>query len=147
MQRSVLLAVAALLLSSGAAHGASADWASATVSPARPARAATLTVSLHYEMTCGRPGAGPLVLTLPRAMQVGPSLTVRSGTRDLAALAAGRVVTVQLPEPTGVTCMSIAPGVLKVSVGGLRNPARPGTYTVRARIGPHTFTTPLAIRS
>lgn len=103
----------------------------------------TLRLTLHYAMTCGQPGPGPLVIALPAAFRIS---SVRATARGMAAPAnaRGTMVTVQLPKPPQVTCMSITEGALPVTITGLRAPA--GRYTLSARIRSHAFSARLRIR-
>jgi hypothetical protein len=55
----------------------------------------------------------------------------------------GHTVSVVVPGPTGVTCMSITEGTLRVRVAGLQAPA--GSYLVKAQIRRHAFTARLRI--
>jgi hypothetical protein len=91
-----------------------------------------LTLTLRYEMTCAQPGPGPLTVQLPQSWRLG-DVTV-AGRRSTTA---GHTVTIAIPGPKGVTCMSIAPGTLRVRISGVHAP--PGTYTVRAQIRRFTF--------
>jgi hypothetical protein len=140
-----LLAAAVLATPVAAASGS--NWATAVVSPGLVAHRATLTLKLHYEMTCGKPGAGPVTIQLPAKMQAMRSLAVRIGTTPTTATVSGNQVTVQLPQPHGVTCMSIAPGTLTLYLAGVRNPARAGTYFVHAHLRTMAFTAQLAVRA
>jgi hypothetical protein len=98
----------------------------------------TLRLTFHYEMTCGQPGPGPLTIQLPNAFRLdGAVVTNRPST------VSGHVITVTVPEPTGVTCMSITEGTLGVTVAGVHAPA--GTYVVRAGIRRHLFTARLRV--
>jgi hypothetical protein len=139
----VLRAVAAAVIATAGAT----DWATAVVSPGLVNHRATLTLKLHYEMTCGRPGAGPVTVQLPAKMQVLPTLAVRIGNAPAKATVSGNQVTVQLPRPHGVTCMSIGPGTLTLNLAGVRNPASAGTYFVRAHLRDMAFTAQLAVRA
>lgn len=127
--------IAALLAAT--ALGAGTDGATATYAHS------TLRLTLRYEMTCGQPGPGPLVVRLPatfgaRAVRTVVDGNVRSHTT------AGPTLNVSLPEPPQITCMSIAMGSLNVRIAGLRAPA--GTWTVGARIRTHAFAARLRIR-
>jgi hypothetical protein len=103
----------------------------------------TLSVQLHYEMACGQPGRGPVVVRLPAAFRLAnPRVRVRGEARPFTV--AGTTVTIALPKPPQVTCMSITAGVLPVGIAGVRAPA--GTYTVRAAVNAHTFTARLRVR-
>lgn len=103
----------------------------------------TLSLRLHYPMVCGRPGRGPLVVTLPAALRVAthPRVRVRDAARP--DVLHGHVVTIQLPKPPQVTCMSITEGTLSVTISTVRAPA--GAYVVRARIDTRAFTARLRV--
>jgi hypothetical protein len=144
----LVIAVAGLLVpTSVGTAGGGVDWATAVVSPGLVSHRATLTLKLHFEMTCGRPGAGLVTVQLPAKMQAMPTLAVRIGTAPATAKVSGNQVTVQLPRPHGVTCMSIGPGTLTLNLAGVRNPATAGTYFVRAHLRGMAFTAQLAVRS
>jgi hypothetical protein len=143
----VLLAALALALPTSAIAMDGSNWATAVVSPGLVAQRATLTLKLHFQMTCGRPGVGPVTIRLPGTMQVTRSLAVRIGMAPAPATVSGNQVIVQLPTPHGVTCMSIGPGTLTLYLAGVRNPASAGTYFVRARLRTMAFTAQLAVRS
>ena len=141
------VAAAALLLSAAAGNAAGIDRATAVVSPGLVRHRATLTLKLHYEMTCRQPGAGPVFVHLPAKMGVPRTLKVRVGAKPAPAAVSSHDVTVQLPKPPAVTCMSIGMGTLTLYLVGVRNPATAGTYFVRARVSGHAFTAQLAVRS
>ena len=143
--RIVLVALALAISSTATATAGGTNWATAVVSPGLVAHRATLTLKLHFEMTCGRPGTGPVTIQLPTKMQAPSSLTVRIGTTPTTATVSGNQVTVQLPQPHGVTCMSIAPGTLTLYLAGVRNPPSAGTYFVHARLRAMAFTAQLAV--
>lgn len=125
----VVLASLALASSAGAVEG---DWATAAAS------GSTVSLRLHYLMTCGQPGAGPLVVRLPAAFHVtNLRVTVRGVQR--AATLSNSTVTIDLPKPPQVTCMSIGPGVLPVTLKSVRLPTASGLYVISARVGPHRF--------
>ena len=104
-------------------------------------------LTLHYEMTCRQPGAGPVFVHLPAKMGVPRTLAVRVGAKTAPATVSGHDVTVQLPKPPAITCMSIGMGTLTLYLVGVRNPATAGTYFVRARVNGHAFTAQLAVRA
>ena len=116
------------------------------MSPDRAGHRATLTLKLRYEMTCGQPGPGPVIVHLPAKMGVPQRLAGGNGTKQAPATVSGHYVTVQLPKRPPVTCMSIGPGTLTLTLVGVRNPATAGTYLVRAHIGEHAFTAQLVVR-
>jgi hypothetical protein len=84
---------AAAFLVPAAAGNLGADTANATVSPSLTAHRATLTLKLHYEMTCRQPGAGPVFVHLPAKMGV-PQTT--AGTYFVRARVNGHAFTAQL---------------------------------------------------
>ena len=129
MRVALATTVFALGLASPAA-GAMGDWATAS------ATASSVSLRLHYPMTCNQPGRGPLVVRLPASARVG-SLRVLVRGVAMAASASGSTVTVDLPKPPAVTCMSITEGVLPVTLRGVRVPA--GASVVTASIGRHHF--------
>jgi hypothetical protein len=150
MRRAAALVIATsglLLPASAGIAGGGVEWATAVVSPGLVSHRATLTLKLHFEMTCGRPGAGPVTVQLPAKMQAMPTLAVRIGTAPTTAKVSGDQVTVQLPRPHGITCMSIGPGTLTLNLAGVRNPASAGTYFVRAHLRNMAFTAQLAVRA
>ena len=124
----VALAITALAPAAAAAMG---DWATAS------ATATSVSLRLHYPMTCNQPGRGPLVVRLPATAHVG-SLRVLVRGVAMAASTSGSTVTVGLPKPPQVTCMSITEGALPVTLHGVRAPT--GTSVVTATIGRHRFT-------
>jgi hypothetical protein len=126
----------------------------AVATPARAGARAALTLTLHYEMICGRPGRGPLVVTLPAAMRVPRAVSraavLLQGKPAPRVSVDGRTMTIAVPPPTGITCHSITMGTLTTTftrAAGLANPASPGAYAVRAQIAGHAFTARLAIRA
>ncbi len=143
-----VIAAAALLAPASAGNAGGIDSATAVVSPGLVSHRATLTLTLHYEMTCGQPGAGPLVVHLPARMTVLPTLAVRIGAKRATNVAvSSNHITVQLTRPPGVTCMLIGPGTLTLYLAGVRNPAAAGTYFVRAHVPNHSFIAQLAVRA
>ncbi len=106
------------------------------------AQPTALTLTLRFLMTCGRPGAGPIVVSLPAAEKV-PRAIARSdvlvgGKPPLTARISGHTVTLTLPRSQGVTCLVIAPGTLTIlftRAAGLGNPSVAGTYPLPVRVG------------
>ena len=129
--------VLALAAAAALALGAPGDAATASYAHA------ALALTLRYEMTCGEPGPGPLVVRLPARFRLVSSRVFVDGAERARAVN-DSTVTVDLPKPPGITCMSIAEGTLKVRLTGVRAPA--GTWTVRARIRTHAFAARLRIR-
>ena len=129
------LAVAAALATLGLI--APGDRATATFS------GGTLTLTLHYLMTCGEPGPGPLSVTLPVGFRIGALRATLGGT-PAPVSHSGRSVQVTLPKPPQVTCMSIAEGTLAVRLANVA--ASAGSYTVGAGIRNHAFAARLRIQ-
>ena len=97
-----------------------------------------LSLALRYEMTCGQPGPGPLRVELPQAFRLA---NVRVAGH--ASSVRGHTVSVAVPGPAGVNCMSITLGTLRVHIGGVTAP--PGSYTVKAGIRRYVFAAHLRI--
>jgi hypothetical protein len=116
------------------------------------ADAIRLTVSLRYEMQCGYPGAGPLVVNFPSALKLPQRFvdgTVRLGGEAIAATVDGRQVTVTIPPHKGVLCDVMGLGSVTLAftpAAKLANPARAGLYRFTATHRAHTFTAKLAIK-
>ena len=150
--RTALAAFALVLVPAAAAATPpfGSQWATAVADPARPATRAALTVTLHYPMTCGQPGRGPIVVTLPTAVKrpLARTTVLVAGKAPPSLGFFGHTVTIGLPKPPDIICQSISQGTLRVrftAAAGLTNPARAGSYTVTARIGNRTFATQVAI--
>jgi hypothetical protein len=130
-----------------------ASSASVSVSSRRAGeRPVALTLTLRYEMQCGYPGSGTLIVKLPAQEQLPASFAAGSalldGKRAGVTLAAGKELRVALPARPGVMCDVIGPGKLTLvltKVARLGNPARAGTYSVTASVGSRTFHAALAI--
>ena len=140
----------AILLAAALPGAASADlggnWAKASVAPARISAASTLTFQLHYMMTCGQP-AGAITVRFPARMQLQKTFGVRFGRLTISNVVVnGSTATFSIPR-RGVTCMSIAPGTATFVFSGIRNPARAGSYTLRAVAQNHDFSTQLLVRA
>ena len=103
----------------------------------------TLSLKLRYEMVCGQPGRGPVVVHLPAAFRLS-KLQVRIRGEARPFTVAGKTVRIRLRKPPEITCMSISEGVLPVTVGGIRAPA--GTYAVRGAVNALSFTAGLRVR-
>jgi hypothetical protein len=130
---SVHLAVAAAVL----ALVVPGDHATATYS------GHTLKLTLQYEMICGQPGPGPLVVRLPSSFRLAGLRAYVRGVERARAVN-DSTVTIDLPKPPQITCMSITEGTLPVKLTNVR--ATGGTYTVRAQIRRHAFVARLRIR-
>jgi hypothetical protein len=123
---------------------------SAVASPATAGSRAALTLTLSYPMTCGQPGRGPVVVTLPTPPRKPTRASVLvAGKAPPSVGFFGRNVTIGLPKPPEVICQSIGEGTLRIRftvAAGFANPARAGSYLITARIGNRTFTPRLVIR-
>lgn len=157
-----IVVVAALAASAGAsaaqpvtpAPPGLAHSAMLVVAPAgASARPVALTLTLSYEMQCGYPGRGPVVLSFPD----GERLPLRLPTADVLVdgrparrtTLAGRVLTIGLSPPPRVMCDVIGPGRLTIAIGragGLGNPGRAGLYELVATVGTGSFTAPFTVR-
>jgi hypothetical protein len=127
--------------------------ATAVAAPATAgARPVALTLKLRYEMQCGRPGPGPLVVSLPAAERV-PHMIVRGsvlvdGKAPRTVSVSGHAITIALVPAHGITCMVIGPGTLTAvftRAAGLGNPAAAGSYPIAVRIGARAFTPQLTV--
>jgi hypothetical protein len=103
----------------------------------------TLSLNLRYEMVCGQPGRGPVVVHLPAAFRLS-KLQVRVRRESRPFTVVGDTVTIGLRKPPQITCMSITEGVLPVTIAGVRAPA--GTYVVRGAVNAHAFAATLRVR-
>lgn len=129
------------------------NTAAVVATPATAGARAALTLTMHYEMQCGKPGPGPVVVTLPAAERVPHAITRATVLVDAKAPRAvsvsGHAVTIALVLPHGITCMEIGPGTLTISftrAAGLGNPAAAGSYPVGIRVGTRTFAPHFAVR-
>ncbi len=126
-----------------------------TVSPAKAGAHPVLwSVELGYEMQCGYPGPGPVVLSFPAAVRL-PARIARSavlvdGKAAASVQAAGRSLAVGLAPPPQIMCDVIGPGRLTIELtgaAGLGNPARAGSYRLTATRGTTSFSARFAIGS
>jgi hypothetical protein len=124
-----------------------------TASPrAARARAVHLTVTLRYEMRCGYPGGGPLVVTFPSALKLPQRLAaraVRLAGKPIEAEVKARSVIVTIPPPKGVLCNLMGLGSVTLSfthAAKVANPARAGSYTFTARHRGLAFAAKLVIK-
>ena len=102
----------------------------------------TVTLVLHYEMTCGQPGPGPLVVRLPARFRLANVRAIVDGKQQSRAVN-DSTVTIDLPRPPKVTCMSITEGKLAVRVTGVHAPR--GLWTIRATLPRHAFAARLRV--
>jgi hypothetical protein len=105
-------------------------------------------------MQCGYPGPGPVVVRLPAAAHVPPTIpraaVLVDGRPATGVQVGGRTVGVGLPPRPQVMCDVIGPGKLTIEftpAAGLGNPARPGTYSITARRGTSAFSARFTIRA
>lgn len=112
-----------------------------SVAPATAAaHPVVLALRLTYGMTCGYPGPGPIVVTLPAPMQL-PSTIKRTAVLvdhkpAYSVGLSGRAVSVGFPPPPKVLCQTYTFGTLTLTfsaAAGLGNPARAGNYPVLVR--------------
>jgi hypothetical protein len=130
-----------------------ASGASVAVSSAKAgARPVVLTLRLRYEMQCGDPGKGALLVKLPSAVRVPASFPKTSAALDgkpaTARLVSATTLRVALPPQPQVLCDLIGPGTLTFALtraADIGNPVKPGAYAVTAQVNQHAFRTTLAI--
>ena len=110
------------------------------------AKPVAVTVSVHYQMICGQPGRGTAVVSFPGAADVPRSIersaVLVNGKPAPAVSVSGHDVTIAMPLPRGVTCLSIGPGTLTLTLtprARIGNPKAPGTYTIRVRRDARVF--------
>jgi len=125
-----------------------------TASPSTAgAHGVRLRVTLHYEMQCNYPGAGPLVVTFPTAVKLPKQFadgSVLLADNPVAATVDGQQVTVVVPPHRGILCTLMGPGSLKLTftrAAKLANPARKGGYHFSATHLGRAFTATLSIKS
>ncbi len=119
------------------ALGVPGDHAAATYS------GSTLALALRYEMICGQPGPGPLVVRLPARFRLVAPRALVNGI-DRARAVNDSTVTIDLPRRPGVTCMSIAEGTATVRLTGVHAPR--GRWTIRATLHRHAFAARLHVQ-
>lgn len=117
------------------------------------ARPIDLSLQLGYEMQCGYPGPGPVVLRFPAAEHVPASISRASVLVDGKAAPSvhvvGRAVSVGLAPAPQIMCDVIGPGRLRIELtraAGLGNPANGGTYLLDAARGRASFSARFSIR-
>jgi hypothetical protein len=144
--RIAVAGLVACLLSAVAAVAQAAlppPTASVSATSHKPGAQTALTFVMSYEMQCGSPGAGPVLLTLPHGMtapsSVDPSSVLVNGAAAASVKQHGSLLTIGIKQRTGVMCDVIGPGKLTVAIprsSGLRNPTANGTYAFHVVIGP-----------
>jgi hypothetical protein len=153
--RALTLLPALALLAAAPAAAQPPQTASVSLSSARAgARPVAVTLVLGYDMQCGYPGPGPVLVAFPTAMQVPAQLPASAvlvdGHAAPGVLVSGRRVTVNLAPPPQIMCDVIGPGKLTLAftrAAGIGNPRRPGTYTVAARRAATAFSAAFAVRA
>jgi hypothetical protein len=153
--RGGVAAVALLALLVAAPHVGAGPPVSSMTAAASPhtagAHAVRITLTLRYEMQCGYAGAGPLVVTFPRALKLPKRFAagaVKLAGKRAAPTVRGRHVTVTIPRHKGPLCGLIAPGSVTLTftrTAKLVNPRRPGSYRLTSTHEGFTFTAALAI--
>lgn len=124
-----------------------------TSSHAAGAAPIRLAFILRYEMQCGYPGAGPLVVTFPAALKLPQQFAagaVRLAGKRMAAAVDGHRVTVSIPPYKGTLCDLMGRGALTLVFtrgAKLANPARAGSYHFQASHLRRTFSASFAIKS
>ena len=115
------------------------------------AHAVRLELILRYEMQCGYPGRGPLVVTFPAAVKLPQRFAVgavRLAGKPISAEVKGRRLTVTVPPHKGVLCSLIGLGSVTLGftrAAKLTNPARAGSYSFKATHAKHVFAAKLRI--
>jgi hypothetical protein len=111
-----------------------------------------MTLALHYEMQCGYPGSGSLVVKLPAQTLLPAAFVTGSALLDgksvRVTLGAAKTLRVALPPRRGVMCDVIGPGTLTLSLtktARLGNPMKAGAYSVSAQAGSRAFRTSFVI--
>jgi hypothetical protein len=110
------------------------------------ARHVVLTVKVHYEMVCGQPGRGTATVSLPAAavvpQSIASSAVLVNGKQAPSVSVSGHDVSIAMPLPKGVTCLSYGPGTLTLTLtrdAGIGNPRAPGTYMIRVHRNAQLF--------
>jgi hypothetical protein len=131
----VLAVLAALALAGSAAAAPMQPAASLAASTyTHGAKPVALTYKLTYEMQCGSPGKGPLILAFPAQVAV-PSVAAAdvllNGKAAPAVKRQGSTLVVSLPAQPTIMCDSITMGTLTVTItnaAGFANPKTRGLY-------------------
>jgi hypothetical protein len=127
-------------------------------STAPSARPVVVTMKLSYEMQCGWPGNGEILVTFPHAMKLDrPALRSRgavlidgkAATEVAAPDDRGGTVLVSLPPRPHIMCDAIGPGIVTLTFtkkANLGNPAAAGGYTVSAKRTSVSAAKPFSLR-
>ncbi len=146
-------AVHALLAAAACAVAVAAS--AAATSPPLPAgaRPVPIALTLHYEMQCGYPGPGPVLVDFPAQVRL-PARLARAAVLvdgkpalSVARVGASRVVIGLAPRPR-IMCDVIGPGRLTIAFGLAANlgaPASPGTYRIVVRRAQLRLLVPLVV--
>lgn len=118
------------------------------------ARPVALTLALgSFPLVCGRP-SGTLVVRLPTAMKLPPSIPTQAVRLDHAAAGAtsvrAHVVTIGAAMPHGITCDVVTLGKLELVFtrsAGLGNPSAPGRYAIVVQHSSTSYRATLTIES
>src|ERR1700730_17768988 len=117
-------------------------------------RPVTLTLRLSYQMRCGNPGPGSLVVSFPAderlPARIPASAVLLNGRTAPSVTRHGNNVTIPLPRRHGISCNVIGPGSVTVvftAAARLGNPAQAGSYPLSARARNLLLRTTLQIRS
>jgi hypothetical protein len=139
-----VIAAGAAATSAAAGLGQSA---SGTISSQRAGtRPVTLTLKLGYEMQCGYPGPGPVVVTFPATWRLpaklGATPVLVNGKAAVSASVSGHTVKVGLAPPPQIMCDEIGPGMLTIQFtrgDNIGSPLKAGTSVVTAQVKGQTF--------
>ena len=120
---------------------------SVAIAPHAPgARPVLITLETHYEMQCGWPGPGVLLVRFPADMTFPPRPVARSvivnGKPATPRDAKTGTVAVPLPQRPQILCDSIGPGTLTVTFtrgAKIGLPKAAGSYVLRASHGSDHF--------
>jgi hypothetical protein len=121
--------------------------AAGTISSQRAGtRPVTLTLKLGYEMQCGYPGPGPVVVTFPATWRLpaklGATPVLVNGKAAVSASVSGHTVKVGLAPPPQIMCDEIGPGMLTIQFtrgDNIGSPLKAGTSVVSAEVKSETF--------
>jgi hypothetical protein len=145
--------VAVPLAGAGSRAPAAVRSSLTVIASPRAARAhdVRLTLTFRYEMQCGYPGAGSLIVTFPPALKLPKRLApgaVRLRKKPIAARVDGRTITMLVPPHERPLCNVIGPGSLALvftRAAELANPGRAGSYRFTATHATRRFSAKLAI--
>ena len=117
-------------------------------------RPVALTITLGYEMQCGYPGSGSLVVGLPATEQLPKSFSrgaaTLNGKQAQVGFATGKALRVALPPRPEIMCDVIGPGTLRLvltKAANLGNPRRPRSYPISVNVDGRSFRTSLHINA